>query len=166
MRHATPALATVSLLALALFAGAAQARSFEETVYLHDVSGLHLTPAVIYAKVGDTLTILVENEGEAEHNLRVCGDPSSPIASCEDIWGFTPAIPPGGTDRVIVQVKEAGTFDYYCAIPGHKGSAPGALGGMWGQLVVQGDEKPAPAAPVVLMLGALAILALLWRRRA
>lgn len=167
MRLFSPVLALALALVPALAAGVAQARAFEENVYLHDINGLHLTPPNVYAKVGDTITLRVENDGEADHNLYVCGDASSPSQSCQDIWGFTPMIAPGGAATLVVEAKRAGTFDYYCAVPGHKGSAPGAHGSMWGQLVVQAEsaQKPAPAAPVALVALALAGLALALRRR-
>lgn len=160
MRLVLAALALTALLALPY----ADARELEQIVYLHDVSGLHLTPASIYAKVGDVIKLNVENDGQSDHNLRVCGDAPSPLQSCEETWAFTPMIPPNGTAPLTFEAKRAGTFDYYCAVPGHKGRAPGAMGGMWGQLVVQGDEKPAPAAPVLFALLAVAGVALASRR--
>lgn len=151
----------IPLLALLAAAPTAAAAVQEHAIYLHEYSGgLHIVPEVIHAEVGDTLRVTVHNQGASPHNLRFCGDPAGPMESCRDVWAFTGMIPPNGTAPMTVDVKKAGTFDYYCYIAGHKG------GGMAGQLIVEGgaEEKSAPAAPLAALLAALVAVAFLRRR--
>lgn len=154
-------------LALVALSGAASAESATirfEIVRLHDAAGLHLVPAVIYATEGDTISLQVVNEGNAVHNLTVCGDPSSPLVVCRDVWARTGEIPPGGNETIRFTAERAGTFDYYWARGDTKGPAPGQAGGMWGQLVVSEAERGVPAGGLAVGALALAAAALLGRR--
>ena len=155
-----PVLMAAAALVLIPAAGAAQQ---QHTVFLHEYSGgFHIVPEQIHAKVGDIVALTIENDGTSVHNFLVCGDGTSPLEKCDDRWGFTGMIEPNATARVTVTAKKAGTFDYYCYIPGHKG------GGMKGQLVVQEasaakNEVPAPA--IGALAGLLVVAALIGRRR-
>ena len=156
MRPLTAAL----MVLVAAPAAIAQAEPTEHSVYLHEFSGgLHLVPEQINARVGDVLRFTVTNQGASPHNFLVCGDGTSPLEKCDERWGFTAMIPPNGTAVTTVNVTKAGTFDYYCYVPGHKS------GGMSGTLVVEGEKKQGvPALPVVLVLSA-ATASALWRAR-
>lgn len=154
---------TTPLLALALLAPSAIAAQAEHIVYLHE-NPLHALPEVIRAHEGDTLTLTVENpasEGKTPHKLVVCGDGADLNEACADPWATTQMIQPGASAQVTFVAKRAGTFEYYCSIPGHKG------GGMKGTLLVEGDagdENALPGAPLAVVLVALGALALAWRR--
>ena len=160
-RTATHAFCLAAALALAGVASAQAATQYEHTVFLHEYSGgLHIVPEQINAKVGDTLSLTVLNQGASPHNLRVCGDtPPKPSIDCGESWGQTPYnIAPNASAPLTVEVTKAGTFEYYCFVPGHKGA------GMVGTLMVEGEEKngmPALGVPIVLAL----VLALALARR-
>lgn len=166
MRHAL-VLAPALALALVAMPPTAAAIEREITLYLHE-DPLHALPETINANVGDVLKLTVENpeaEGKTVHNLRVCGDPYQPndiSPDCARSLGQTPNLQPGESAPLTVTLDEAGTFEYYCYIPGHKG------GGMAGLLHVAGDEaanKGIPFGPLALLALALALLALALRRR-
>lgn len=153
-------------LALAALAPLAHAGTYEHTIYLHEYSGgLHIVPEQINARVGDTLVFSVVNQGASSHNLRVCGDsPPSPSSECQQSWGQTKFnIAPNETVTLTIEnVAKAGTFEYYCFVPGHKG------GGMVGELVVQGEggskEKSGVPGFGVALLAIAAGIALAARR--
>ncbi|HET6405839.1 MAG TPA: plastocyanin/azurin family copper-binding protein [Candidatus Thermoplasmatota archaeon] len=137
---AIPALALALALVFALAGSAhAQGQRYEHMVYLHEYTGgLHIVPEQINAKVGDTLVLTVINQGASPHNLRVCGDtPPTPSEQCQQSWGQTKFnVAPDETVTLTVEnIPKAGTFEYYCYVPGHKG------GGMVGTLIVQGGEE-------------------------
>ena len=72
------------------------------------------------AKAG-TITITVKNTGAVTHALTV-QTPSGPVS--------TPNIAPGKTATLKVNITKAGTYKFFCPIPGH------AQAGMTGSLVV------------------------------
>ena len=131
-------------------------------VQLHELeSGLHVAPDAMNAQVGETLNLTVTNQGQIAHDLVVCGDGPTPPTDCKDIWGFIAPIGAGQGAKLVATAKKAGTFTYYCSLPGH------AAGGMQGKLVVQGDgsqEKPLPGFALVGTLMSLAVVALLVGR--
>ena len=165
--HRAPILA-LALVASAVAAPAAaqetQGQTYEHTVYLHEYSGgLHILPERINAKVGDTLVLTVLNQGASSHNLRVCGDtPPSPSSECQQSWGQTKfSIAPNESVLLTIEdIPKAGTFEYYCYIPGHKS------GGMVGELIVQGDaeESGVPGFTIVTLALALGVAVALARR--
>lgn len=152
---------TTCLLASLLLVPLAGAAAQEIPIFLHETAGgLHLVPEIVNAKVGDTLKFTVTNSGESPHNFKVCGDGESPLESCTDTWGFSGMIQPNATAIVSATPTKAGTFDYYCYIPGHKGA------GMAGKLVVQGGAETSgiPGLPAAGTVLAVATLALFVRR--
>ncbi len=86
----------------------------EITVVSHDI---YFEPAEITAKAG-TVTFVLPNEGAAEHDFSI------------DELGIAVNLPPGTTQTVEADIP-AGTYQYYCNIPGHKDA------GMVGTLVVE-----------------------------
>jgi len=154
------ALVVLSLLA----APSVLAAEATHEVFLHEYSGgFHLVPEEIYANVGDVLTFQVTNQGAAPHSLIVCGDEPSPSNACTDTWGRMPPIAANETRPIQFTAKKAGTFEYWCDVPGHKGA------GMLGTLVVKGEgasKKGLPAPGIALVALALVALALVRRPRA
>lgn len=157
--------------ALFLLAPAAGAATLNVDVYLHETAqGLHALPETMSANVGDTLRLTVHNQGSvkdnSQHWLMVCGDGPQPPgfgSECADKWGFTGMIQNNQSAILTATAKKAGTFSYYCPIPGH----PEA--GMAGVLTVQaaGAAAPQKDAPGLALLGSLIALvgvALLLRK--
>lgn len=152
------------LLAGLTLAGATTAQE-ERTIaiqaQLHETSqGLHMLPERIDARVGDTLTVEVVNQGATKHNLVFCADPAG-SSTCNERMAFTRLLEQGQSQNLTFTVEEPGEFDYYCDLPGHK------QGGMRGTLYVTGEsqkkESPGPAPALAAL--AIAGIALLLRRR-
>lgn len=153
----------IMLVALALAALAApaiaQGETQEHLIFLHE--NLHIAPERIDARQGDTLKVEVMNVGSTPHDVVFCGDGVNGGSNCNDRWAFTIRLPAGQGANITVPVKEAGTFEYYCSIPGHK------QGGMRGELIVQGtaDERKVPAPALAGLATVLAVVAFAIRRR-
>ena len=162
---------TILLLPLALvaLAGAAHAETFEQLVELHELGpgSYHLSPPRITLRVGDTADITVVNPANntQSHDLVLCGEAPDEDADCEDRWGLTPIFGPGEERKLVAKLERAGTFEYYCSIPGHKTGTPG----MRGELIVVASgatpEKESPGLAPMAGLAALLAIALVLRRR-
>ena len=88
-----------------------------------DPSGaLKFTKSTLTAKAG-TVTISFTNSSPLAHNLTVQQGTSGPVV------GATPTFM-GGTKTLTLKLK-AGTYTYYCSVPGHRAA------GMQGTLTVQ-----------------------------
>ncbi|HLE96491.1 MAG TPA: cupredoxin domain-containing protein [Candidatus Thermoplasmatota archaeon] len=137
----------ISLVALAALPGAATAGTQSIEVLLHDY--LHIAPETIRATVADLLDLRVTNPAEntAAHDFRL-----------DDFDRMTPLLNPGQTVAITAVVDRAGTFEYWCSVPGHRD------GGMVGTLVVTDAAGPTPhppkaeedASPAPAFLGAAA----------
>lgn len=145
---------------------AQEGRTIAIQAQLHETSfGLHLVPERMDARVGDTLVVEVVNQGSARHDVVFCGDPPGGSGTCNDKWAASPILDGGQSANVTIKVTKAGTFEYFCDLPGHK------QGGMKGELVVQeapgGSKKatPGPAPILALLAVAAAALLVLPRRR-
>lgn len=148
-------------LALALLAPTSQAVDLDVQLHELETGGFHILPDVIDAQKGEPLNLTVFNQGQIAHDLVVCGDGPTPPSDCKDVWGFVLPLQPDQTAKLSAVAKKAGTFAYYCSLPGH------AAGGMQGKLVVQGTDagdKPAPGIALIGTLMSLAAVALLVRR--
>lgn len=152
--------ALVPLLLVATFApsAAAQDGPVEQTIYLHET--LHIVPERINVVQGDTIQARVINAGTTPHDVLFCGDGVNEQSTCKDRWAFV-RLEGGQETNITVPVKKAGTFEYYCSIPGHK------QGGMRGELIVQGtaDERKVPAPALAGLATVLAVVAFAIRRR-
>ncbi len=88
-----------------------------------DPSGaLKFTKSTLTAKAG-TVTISFTNRAPVAHNLTVQQGTSGPVV------GATPTFT-GGTKTLTLKLK-AGTYTFYCSVPGHRAA------GMQGTLTVQ-----------------------------
>lgn len=158
----TPILLLAATMVLVFTPALAQAQDetpLEQTIYLHE--NLHIVPERINARQGDTISAHVINAGQTPHDILFCGDGVNAASTCKDRWSFV-RLDPGQEANISVPVKKAGTFDYFCSIPGHK------QGGMRGELIVQssGEEKKSPIpTPTILAVGGLAVVALALRDR-
>jgi nitrite reductase (NO-forming) len=98
-------------------AGTAPAESGGEqevTVTGHDI---YFDPAEVHIKAGKVKFIL-PNEGAAQHDFSI------------DELGIQVDMPPGSTQELEADIP-AGTYEFYCNVPGHKDA------GMVGTLVVE-----------------------------
>lgn len=86
----------------------------EVTITAHDI---YFDPAEVHVKAGK-VTFVLPNEGAAEHDFSI------------DALNISVNMPAGSTQTVEVDIP-AGTYEYYCNIPGHKAA------GMVGTLVVE-----------------------------
>ncbi|MCO5222620.1 MAG: cupredoxin domain-containing protein [Thermomicrobiales bacterium] len=86
----------------------------EVTVVSHDI---YFEPTEVHVAAG-TVKFILPNEGAAEHDFSI------------DELGIQVNIPAGTTQELEVDIP-AGTYEFYCAIPGHKDA------GMMGTLVVE-----------------------------
>lgn len=159
---------TVVLLSLALVALAtpATAETREHLIEVHELGpgSYHLAPTQLTGNVGDTVAIVVVNpeHNVQSHDLVLCGDAIDEDPDCEDRWGFTPIFGPGEQRTLVAKLERAGTFEYYCSIPGHKTGTPG----MRGTITVQsagGAEAPG-LATVGLAMAVLGAALLVGRR--
>ncbi|MFQ5826725.1 MAG: cupredoxin domain-containing protein, partial [Dehalococcoidia bacterium] len=78
-----------------------------------------LTPATITVNKGDTVKIVFTNVGNSPHNVTI-----------DQFGAATATISPGSTETVEFAAEKAGTFAFYCSVPGHRGL------GMEGELSV------------------------------
>ena len=98
------------------------------------------TPATIPAPVGTPLTITAVNDGTIQHDLTIDGE------------GATPLIDSGGSEDLELDGLEAGSYRFYCSVPGHADS------GMEGTLEVNkvfeltADEIPANLGMVTALV--------------
>lgn len=146
----------------ALLAPAAHAEDIEVQLHELESGGFHVLPDAMNAQVGETMNLTVINQGQIAHDLVVCGDGPTPPSDCKDIWGFITPIQAGQSAKLTAVPKKAGTFTYYCSLPGH------AAGGMRGTLTVQGTsgaQKPSPGVALIGTLMSLAAVALLVGRK-
>lgn len=71
---------------------------------------MQFAPSTITAEVGDLVFITLVNEGEVAHNLLIDLPSGTRQVAAED-----------GVDAVLsFPAREAGSFRFYCSIPGHE----------------------------------------------
>ncbi len=95
---------------------------------------------VLAAKVGDTVELVLKSGEGAEHDLLI---PELNVASAK----FSAN---SGSTSVRFKVTRAGTFTYYCSIPGHRQI------GMEGKLEVSGTSLAEAGAPKAAGTGSAA----------
>lgn len=81
-------------------------------------SGMRFTPSEIRVNVGDTVRITYRNGG-GRHDWVI-----------DEFDAATPVITGGQSATVEFVADRAGTFEFYCGVPGHRAA------GMFGQFVV------------------------------
>lgn len=131
----------------------ASAEEIPLEVQLHEVGArFHILPPDINAEVGDTLRLNVMNQGNASHDLLVCGEAPKPQVTCDHVLAHTGPLAPLEAKVILVQLEEPGEFEYYGTGFGEKSAD------MRGRLHVTGEaaKKGLPLSPVV-GLGALAV---------
>nr|WP_174864272.1 cupredoxin domain-containing protein [Comamonas jiangduensis] len=90
--------------------------------------------------VGDTVEIELASGEGAEHDLRI-----------DELGVASPKFSGKGTQRVRFTASQAGEFQYYCSIPGHRQV------GMFGTIQVTGSSQPAKTASSTSSDAALAL---------
>lgn len=68
------------------------------------------SPNTLTLTEGEKVRLTFKNRGNLPHNLVIAG-----------LNVGTKTIPAGGEDTIEFNVEESGTFDFYCAVPGHRG---------------------------------------------
>jgi plastocyanin len=107
-----PFIFAAGLLALALAAcggGGGGNGTDAETVTVQALDTFQFDPAALTAGVGQTVNVTLDNEGVLEHNfvIQELGVSLGPVPGGQTASGsFTPA--------------SAGSFEYYCDVPGHR----------------------------------------------
>lgn len=81
---------------------------------------MKIDPAELDAEAGQPISIAVTNDGGAAHNFAIEGQ------------GGTELLSPGQAETLTVGPLDAGTYEFFCEISGHKEA------GMKGQLIVGG----------------------------
>lgn len=84
-------------------------------------SDYKFTPADITVKVGQPVTIDLQNKGSVEHDW-AADDLSAKMAA---------PVKPGQDEKLTFTPSKAGTFEFHCTVPGHKEL------GMVGKITVQ-----------------------------
>ncbi|MFA6171801.1 MAG: cupredoxin domain-containing protein [Patescibacteria group bacterium] len=86
------------------------------------VSGtdFRFSPSEIRVKNGQQVKITFTNNGQFPHDWKV-----------DEFSAVTPTAQPGETTEVTFTPNQTGTFQYYCAVPGHKDR------GMVGNFIVE-----------------------------
>lgn len=148
-----------TLLALLALAAAtalpsAQAAAYDVELLLHE-NPLHIAPDSMTYTQGDDLRILVKNYGTntGNHDLRI-----------GDYNAKTTLLAPERGAYLNVTLDQAGEFEYYCTIPGHR------EGGMRGFLAVAaaetdgGKTSSKTPAPAIGLIVAAALLLGVMRR--
>ncbi|MGN7472166.1 cupredoxin domain-containing protein [Brevibacillus sp. SAFN-007a] len=88
-------------------------------------------PSEIYIKKGTPTKVTFKNEGNVEHDFELVSDEDILIqttSSTNHQHGKTAAkkvhlhAKPGETATVVLKATAAGTYQFYCTIPGHKES--------------------------------------------
>lgn len=93
-----------------------QADSGQETSVELEADDFYFEPEAVDARAGDTITIEVENEGDATHTFSV------------DALDIDEEIAPGDTAEIEVTVPDGGGVDFYCRF--HEGRGmKGTIGG-------------------------------------
>ncbi len=90
----------------------------EETIRVNASPG-NFDPDEITVSVGQTVTFVVENLGPDNHTFTI------------DEFGVDIRLNAGDVGEETVTFEEAGTYEFYCAEPGHREA------GMYGTLVVE-----------------------------
>jgi uncharacterized cupredoxin-like copper-binding protein len=109
----------------------AQGAATPVTITSHDI---FFEPTELTIPANTDVTISLPNEGAAAHNFSI------------DDLGVSVDLPPGETQEVVINAP-AGTYEFYCNVPGHKEA------GMVGTLTVSAEaaapaaEAPAAATP-------------------
>lgn len=94
---------------------AAAAGGASATVEAYDI---YFEPKQLTVAAGTDVTVMLHNEGVTLHNFSI------------DALGISVDIPAGATETVTINAP-AGSYEYYCNVPGHKPA------GMVGTLIVQ-----------------------------
>lgn len=106
-----------ALLALALAACGGEATAEPITVKAQDT--FKYDPPTLSAKVGETVNIVLDNEGVLEHNFVIT-----------ELNVSLGPVPGGQTAPGSFTPSQAGIFEYFCDVPGHRDA------GMVGTLTV------------------------------
>lgn len=154
-----------TLLALGLFVAIPSAQA-ENVTFMIEAKNFAFAPAFLRVDPGDTVTIIVFNNetGAIPHTFDL------------DAYGVhlgtvSAPIPAGENRTAAFTADQAGTYYFYCAMPGHASNQGGGRWtGMAGRLQVGEAPPPADAMPVIIgglvvLFASLAAIAYVTRRK-
>ncbi len=98
-----------ALLALALAACGGGGEATAETITVKAQDTFKYDPPTLTAKVGETVNIVLDNEGVLEHNFVIT-----------ELSVALGPVPGGQTAPGSFTPSQAGAFEYFCDVPGHR----------------------------------------------
>lgn len=122
---------------------AGDAKAVKQTINLAMTDNMRFTPDKIEVKQGDTVKIVMKNNGKTMHEL-VLGTKKDldehaalmlKFPKMEHDEPYMAHVAPGKAGEIIWSFNRAGSFDFACLIPGHY------QGGMFGKITVTASSK-------------------------
>ena len=128
-----PAILAVALLFPLAPLLASPVRATSQT-FVIEARNIRWNPATISVDPGETVTIVIFNNDTVVHTLELTG------------YNQHVDLPVGANAAITFVADRAGTFQYWCAVPGHASYDPatGRYSGMAGDFVVRGPTSPPP----------------------
>lgn len=102
-------------LALAACSGGASPTSAAASINVVGLDTFKFEPAALSAKAGQEVTVNLENKGNLDHSFII-----------DELGVKLEAVTAGTTGRVTFTPSTAGTYTFYCDVPGHQ--AAGMVG--------------------------------------
>ena len=138
--------AAVLFVLVALLAPSATAGN---VAFVIEAKNIRWSPSSITVNKGDVVTLVIfNNDSAVPHTFELTG------------YNKHAHLPPGADAAITFTADQAGTFQYWCAVPGHSPYDPNTkrYTGMAGDLIVRGP--PPPGSPGFEVLGAAVAVAL------
>ncbi len=122
---------------------AGTAKAVTRTVRVNMGDNMRFTPQLLQIKLGDTLALLVHNQGALLHEFVIGTAPELQAHAAlmlkfpdmEHDEPYMAHVAPGKTGRVIWTFNRAGEFEFACLLPGHFSA------GMKGRIVVLAPQQ-------------------------
>ncbi len=139
----------VSLSALALLL-TSQGAAAADVTFVLEARNLRWNPSSLTVNQGDVVTIVVfNNDTTVPHTFELTG------------YNAHVDLPPGESRKITFTANVAGSFQYWCAVPGHAQFDPvtNRYTGMAGTFTVRASSPPqAPGLDPLLLIAAIAVV--------
>ena len=139
----------VSLSALALLL-TSQGAAAADVTFVLEARNLRWNPSSLIVNQGDVVTIVIfNNDTTISHTFELTG------------YALRVDLPPGESGRMTFTANVVGTFQYWCAVPGHAQFDPATnrYTGMAGTFTVRASSPPqAPGLDPLLLIAAIAVV--------
>ncbi len=125
---------------------AGDAKAVQRTVQVTMSDAMRFTPNVLQVKQGETLRLVIKNEGKQLHEF-VLGTKREleehaalmiKFPTMEHDEPYMAHVPAGKTEQIVWTFNRAGDFDFACLIAGHYSA------GMVGKVKVTKTNRPSP----------------------